>query len=62
MPAHTHGYKLAYGGNDPAHGFNYGTNYVGTFLDGDFVNDRGGDQPHNNMPPYLSVYMWKRTS
>ena len=20
----------------------------------------GGDQPHNNMPPYLSVYMWKR--
>ena len=21
---------------------------------------RGGDQPHNNMPPYVSVYMWKR--
>lgn len=21
----------------------------------------GGNQPHNNMPPYLSVYMWKRT-
>lgn len=20
----------------------------------------GGDQPHNNMPPYLSVYVWKR--
>lgn len=20
----------------------------------------GGDQPHNNMPPYLAVYMWKR--
>lgn len=61
MPAHTHGYKLAYGGNDPARGLNYGTNYVGTFLDGDFVNDRGGNGPHNNIPPYLSVYMWKRT-
>ena len=21
---------------------------------------RGGDMPHNNMPPYLSVYMWQR--
>lgn len=22
----------------------------------------GNDMPHNNMPPYLSVYMWKRVS
>lgn len=22
----------------------------------------GGSQPHNNMPPYLVVYMWKRVS
>lgn len=22
----------------------------------------GGSQPHNNMPPYLSIYMWKRTA
>ena len=22
----------------------------------------GNDQPHNNMPPYLAVYMWKRTA
>lgn len=22
----------------------------------------GGDIPHNNMPPYLTVYMWKRIS
>ena len=22
----------------------------------------GGGQPHNNMPPYLAVYMWQRTS
>jgi len=25
-------------------------------------NNRGGSQPHNNMPPYLAVYMWKRTA
>lgn len=22
----------------------------------------GGGQPHNNMPPYLAVYMWQRTA
>jgi hypothetical protein len=24
------------------------------------VTYSGGNQPHNNMPPYLTVYMWKR--
>lgn len=24
------------------------------------VATNGGDQPHNNMPPYLVAYMWKR--
>lgn len=27
-----------------------------------YINKRGGDQPHNNMPPYLAVYTWKRTA
>lgn len=26
------------------------------------TNHTGGDQPHNNMPPYLVVYMWKRVA
>lgn len=26
------------------------------------INNSGGGQAHNNMQPYLSVYMWKRTS
>jgi len=26
------------------------------------TNGAGGTQPHNNMPPYLAIYMWKRTA
>lgn len=26
------------------------------------TNNTGGNQSHNNMPPYLVVYMWKRTA
>ena len=26
------------------------------------INNTGGDGAHNNMQPYLSVYMWKRTA
>lgn len=27
-----------------------------------FNSSTGGSQPHNNMPPYLAVYIWKRTN
>lgn len=26
------------------------------------MNNTGGNQAHNNMPPYLTVYMWKRVA
>lgn len=38
----------------------------GTSIGSDWVNIQtrytGADRPHNNMPPYLAVYMWKRTA
>lgn len=30
--------------------------------DGNRTGIAGGDGKHNNMPPYLAVYMWKRTA
>ena len=26
------------------------------------TNITGGDQPHENLPPYIAIYIWKRTS
>lgn len=26
------------------------------------TNPVGGSEPHNNMPPYIAVYMWVRTA
>jgi hypothetical protein len=31
-------------------------------LVGEPLNNAGGSQPHNNMPPYTTVYVWKRTA
>lgn len=62
MPAHTHNYRRnnngtcrsGYSGEDYQTGRNWGDNYT--------TASAGGSQPHNNMQPYLAVYMWERTT
>lgn len=58
MPKHTHGLKMSKGA---------GNYYSPPWGDGNeeatptsVVQSAGGGQAHNNMPPYLAVYMWHR--
>lgn len=30
--------------------------------DSEFIQETGGSTPHNNMPPYIAAYCWKRTA
>ena len=62
MPAHRHGvYYRAVVGNGSQWTIDPGTK--GTANDGEWaIQDAGGNGAHNNMPPYLVVYVWKRTA
>lgn len=69
MPSHTHNINRVVGWPLPTStsvewGVVYESNDA-TFPYTDWRNDTkstGGSQAHNNMPPYLTVYMWKRVS
>ena len=47
--------------NQSAFTYNYAATTPNT-LEVASTGRTGGNQPHNNMPPYLAVYMWKRVS
>ena len=69
MPRHQHSIKNPTGdGTAVKFGANAGdTNYslikkAATYDFGMLTNETGGGTAHNNMPPYIAVYAWKRTA
>ena len=63
MPSHTHKSQGYWQSNDSGGKTNIARNKVSTDpVDTNALLNTGGDQPHNNMPPYLVVYMWKRVA
>lgn len=70
MPNHGHGirFKNAWTATGTGTGnwlnnaaYFYGDNTQYRDIEG-MVNWEGGGGAHNNMPPYLAVYVWKRTA
>lgn len=61
MPAHKH--NLSYGVNTNSPG-NMVTIMAGApeYFSSNPIGNNGSGSAHNNMPPYLAVYMWKRTA
>ena len=67
MPSHSHSIHMdrcesAYGLGLYSNGNYYHSGNVAIMRDdwNTTVIDTGGNQPHNNLPPYLTVYMYKR--
>ena len=61
MPSHTHQLDRGNYGNSRWEEISYSSgSSKATNAQG--VHSTGGGQAHNNMPPYLVVYMWERTA
>lgn len=57
MPSHSHSFSYSHPLQSASGGSNMWAPRDITYTN---TNVSGSDLPHNNMPPYLAVYMWQR--
>lgn len=62
MPSHIHGFNGTSNIIVSTGTSTYVVKYTAGENHSSYINATGGDQPHNNMPPYLAVYIWKRVA
>lgn len=62
MPMHSHAYRAGSAGGSDDGLIRGVTTIVGALTNNSVIGNSGSGLPHNNMPPYLAVYMWKRTA
>lgn len=62
MPRHKHTAWTAQGGSWARETVSCGNKTAHNEADYGSIDYAGGNQPHNNMPPYLAVYIWKRVA
>lgn len=68
MPTHQHEAQAGMWAWSCSAGFNSGHYHVNSISGANGNSETtvrpyaGGDQPHNNMPPYITCYIWQRTS
>lgn len=60
MPSHSHSLLGNSGTGGKAETVPYGSQATGTNMYA--IQNTGNSQPHNNLQPYITCYMWKRVS
>ena len=63
IPAHSHGRRTSAGGRGGASGDTSGSKGYQWHDSGNSnTTETGGGKAHDNMPPYITVYMFRRTA